>query len=190
MKTKIIFLIFITVFFGYGLVFAHCDTLAGPVVQAARKALETGDVRGVLIWVRQQDEDEVKEAFKKTRVVRELSQESGEFTDNYFFETVVRLHRAAEGAPYTGLQPATSVSLVIVAADETLEKKSAQGLIDEITGLVSSGIGGRFNNLMQKKKHMEDSVEAGREYVKAYIEYTHYIEKMHEAASGSAEARQ
>jgi len=30
---------------------AHCDTLDGPVVLAARKALETGKVNPVLAWV-------------------------------------------------------------------------------------------------------------------------------------------
>ncbi len=186
MKTKITFLLFIMVLLGHSFAFAHCDTLSGPVVQAARQAMETGDVKPVLIWVRQEDEDEVKEAFKQARTVRELSEGGREFADNYFFETVVRLHRAGEGAPYTGLKPNTSVSPVILAADETLERKSADGLIDEITGLVDSGIRERFNNVMQKRKHMDDNLEAGREYVKAYIEYEHYVEKMHEFALGRA----
>jgi hypothetical protein len=32
-------------------VFAHCDTMEGPVIKAARKALETGNINLVLIWV-------------------------------------------------------------------------------------------------------------------------------------------
>jgi hypothetical protein len=39
---------------------AHCDGLDGPVVPAARKALETGDVNLVLIWVQKSDEAEIK----------------------------------------------------------------------------------------------------------------------------------
>ena len=30
---------------------AHCDTLAGPVVGAARKALDSGNVNLILVWV-------------------------------------------------------------------------------------------------------------------------------------------
>jgi hypothetical protein len=37
----------------------------GPVVQAARKALETGEVNLVLIWVQKQDESNIKEALQK-----------------------------------------------------------------------------------------------------------------------------
>ena len=34
---------------------AHCDGLDGPVVKAAQKALESGKVSGVLIWVQKND---------------------------------------------------------------------------------------------------------------------------------------
>ena len=86
-----------------GIVFAHCDGLDGPLVKAAQKALETGDVNLVLIWVQKKDEAEVRQAFQKTLTVRKSSAQAGELADRYFFETVVRLHRAGEGAPYTGL---------------------------------------------------------------------------------------
>lgn len=36
---------------------AHCDSLDGPVVTAARQALETGNVDLVMVWVRPQDGD-------------------------------------------------------------------------------------------------------------------------------------
>jgi hypothetical protein len=53
------------------LVFAHCDGMDGPVVKAAQKALETGNVNLVLIWVQKKDEDEIKKAFQKTLAVRD-----------------------------------------------------------------------------------------------------------------------
>jgi hypothetical protein len=37
---------------------AHCDTPDGLVVAAARKALDTGNVNLVLIWVQKRDEAE------------------------------------------------------------------------------------------------------------------------------------
>jgi len=42
----------------------HCDTRDGPVVRAARVALETGNVNFVLIWVPESAENELKEAGK------------------------------------------------------------------------------------------------------------------------------
>jgi len=75
----------------------------GPVIKAAKQALETGDVNPVLIWVLKKDETEIRNAFQKTLAVRKLSPEAKELADMYFFETLVRIHRAGEGEPYTGL---------------------------------------------------------------------------------------
>ena len=85
---------------------AHCDTLDGPVVTAAKEALDTGDANPVLIWVQEKDEAQIREAFNKTLSVRKLSPETKDLADMYFFETLVRVHRAGEGASYTGLKPA------------------------------------------------------------------------------------
>jgi hypothetical protein len=76
----------------------------------------------VLIWVPEKDEAEITGAFHKTLVVRKLSLEAEELADMYFFETLVRLHRAGEGASYTGLQPAgRDLGPAIPAADKALE---------------------------------------------------------------------
>jgi Family of unknown function (DUF6448) len=82
----------------------HCDGMDGPVVKAAQKALEAGNVNLVLIWVQKADEVEVRKAFDQTITVRKLGPEARALADRYFFETLVRLHRAGEGAPYTGLK--------------------------------------------------------------------------------------
>src|SRR5688572_7912286 len=98
--------------------FAHCDSLDGPVVKAAQKALDTQNVDLVLVWGRPEDESEIRIAFNKTLAVRTLGQMAKELADRYFYETVVRLHRAGEGAPYTGLKPAgRDLGQAIPAAD-------------------------------------------------------------------------
>lgn len=79
---------------------AHCDGLDGPVVTAARKALETGNLRLALVWVRERDEPEITAAFEKTMKVRGLGGDARSLADTYFFETLVRVHRAGEGAAY------------------------------------------------------------------------------------------
>src|SRR4030095_15629864 len=86
---------------------AHCDGLDGPVVKAAQRALETRNPALVLIWVQEKDEPDIRKAFEQTLAVRELSPQARERADRFFFETVVRVHRAGEGAPFTGLKPAS-----------------------------------------------------------------------------------
>jgi len=169
------------------LLFAHCDTLGGPVVQAAKKALESGDVRPVLVWVQKQDEEAITKAFKKTLEVRAIDPRARELADMYFFETLVRIHRAGEGAPYTGLKPAGTEEPAIAAADKAVESGKADPLAHEISAHVSEGITKRFRELMEKKKDMGKSVEAGRAYVAAYVTFIHYVERLYGDAAATAE---
>lgn len=164
---------------------AHCDTLDGPVVKDARAAMEKGDVTPVLKWVRKEDEQQIKKAFEETLGVRRLGKQAKELADMYFFETLVRIHRAAEGAPYTGLKPAGQVEPVVAAADNAIRKGSVDDLSKEVSALVTVGIHQRFERLMKTKKHVEETVPTGREYVEAYVEFVHYVERLHNDALGT-----
>lgn len=103
------------------LAYAHCDTLDGPVVQTARESLEKSDITPVLKWVQVKDEKEIRAAFDKALAVRAMGPEAKELADMYFFETLVRIHRAGEGAPYTGLKPGAAVDPAVALADKALE---------------------------------------------------------------------
>ena len=167
---------------------AHCDGMDGPVVKAARTAIETGNVNAVLIWVQKKDEDEVRKAFKKTLTVRKLSPDAAALADMYFFETIVRLHRTGEGAPYTGLKLAgRDLGPAIPAADKALESGSAEPLLKLLTESVQGGIQEHFKEAMAKKDFSKDDIEAGRASVKAYVEYVHYVERIYQAAKAPAE---
>ena len=164
---------------------AHCDTLDGPVVIAAQKGLEKGDVTPVLKWVKKDQGDEIRAVFKKTMAVRGKSPEAKDLADMYFFETLVRIHRAGEGAPYTGLS-AGPAEPIIVEADRSLEKGSVDHLVKHMTDAVAKGIRQRFQKTLEGKKHAEESIAAGREFVEAYVEFTHYVERLHLDATGQA----
>lgn len=166
--------------------FAHCDTLDGPVVGDARAALDAGNVTPVLKWVRADDVAAITAAFDRTLAVRKLGPEAKTLADMYFFETLVRIHRAGEGAPYTGLKPAGAVEPVIAAADQAIVAGKADPLVAEVTGAVAHGIRARLERVAAARAHMNDSVEAGRAYVAAYVDYVHYIEAVHQAAAGGA----
>ncbi len=163
---------------------AHCDTMNGPVVNTARMALEKGNVTPVLKWVKKDDEDEIKKAFEKTLKVRKEGPDAKELADMYFFETLVRVHRAGEGAPYTGLKPAGEVEPAIAEADRSIETGSVGGLTSILSGAMTKGLKERFERVMETKKHMDESVDAGREYVEAYVTFIHYAEKLHLDISG------
>jgi uncharacterized protein DUF6448 len=162
---------------------AHCDGLDGPVVKAAQRALQTGDLNPVLIWVQPQNEDEIEKAFTDTLAVRKLNPQAEALADRYFFETLVRLHRAGENAPYTGLKPAgRDLGAAIPAADKALEKGSDEALTQLLTDEVREGLNKHFKEVIEKKKYAPSDVAAGREYVEAYVTYIHYVERLHEAA--------
>ncbi|MDT8443908.1 MAG: DUF6448 family protein [Desulfuromonadales bacterium] len=168
------------------LALAHCDTLDGPVVADARIALAKEDVTPVLKWLQAEDEQEVRELFTKTLAVRKLDPKAQELVDTYFFETLVRVHRAGEGAPYTGLKAAGSVEPVIAKADRALEQGSVEELAKAIAAHTEKGIRERFKHALETSKHAQDSVKAGREYVEAYVTYVHYVEGIAQAVHASA----
>jgi hypothetical protein len=164
----------------------HCDTLGGPVVAEARRALEAGDVTPVLKWVKPAGEAEVRAAFARALVVRGLGGEARNLADAYFFETLVRLHRAGEGAPYVGLKPAGEVEPAVALADRALESGSVDALAAALAKQASDGVRQRFERALEARKHADESVAAGREYVEAYVEFTHYAERLHRDATTDA----
>ncbi|MGE5294635.1 MAG: DUF6448 family protein [Solirubrobacterales bacterium] len=165
---------------------AHCDTMEGPVVKTAQAALEKGDVTPVLKWVKPQYEAAIREAFRKTLAVRGMGKDARDLADMYFFETLVRLHREGEGAPYTGLKPGKAAEPIVVASDKALDAGSVDGLSQEVSRLVDQGIRHRFAETLEKKRHADESVQAGREFVQSYVEFTHYVERLHLDATTSA----
>ena len=165
----------------------HCDTLDGPVVALARKALEERNVNHVLPWVRAQDEPEVRRAFEHAQAVRELGPKARDLADRHFFETVVRIHRTGEGEGFTGLKPAgLDLGPAIPAADRALETGSPDELLKLLVDALTAGVRARFHEAAHKKEYDPNDVAGGRRYVEAYVTYAHYVETLWVAASGEA----
>ena len=165
---------------------AHCDTLDGPVVSAARKALDSGNVNLVLVWVQPGDEAEIRDAFQKARNVRKAGGEAKQLADTWFFETLVRVHRLGEGAPYTGLKPAGKVEPPVAAADKAIATGQLAPLGRLVSERMEKGLHTHFDEVIAKKRYAPDDVEAGRAYSKAYIEFVHYAERLYGAAESLA----
>ena len=166
----------------------HCDTMNGPVVADARKAFAAGDVTGVLKWVKPENEAEIIAAFKQALTVRKQGKTAKELADKSFFETLVRLHRAGEGAPYTGLK-STPVEPIIAKTDAALAGGSVDEVVKLLQDALADGVRHRFERAEATAKEQDKDVASGREYVEAYVEFTHYVERLHSAieAAGGAE---
>ena len=161
---------------------AHCDGLDGPVVKAAQRALETRNPALVLIWVQEQNEPEIRKAFKQTLAVRALSSQARELADRFFFETLVRVHRAGEGAPFTGLKPAgRDLGPAIPAADEAVRVGSVEPVRHLLTVAIQERLRQQFGEVMATKTFDPEDVAAGRAYVKAYVEFIHFVELLYDS---------
>jgi len=164
-----------------GTALAHCDALDGPVVRAARSALAARNVTPVLRLVRPADEAEVKAAFVRTLEVRGLGGSAEALADTWFFETLVRIHRNGEGAPFEGLKPAGHIEPVLVLADDALDRGSADTFVATLTSEIRTTLMERFQRARDAKARANDSVQAGRDFVEAYVQYLHYVEALHNA---------
>ena len=185
---EIIFLLSFILLFSTSIT-AHCDSMEGPVVKASIKALETGNINYILIWVRSEDEKDINKMFDKVNKVRALGPEAKELADMYFFETVVRVHRMGEGVGYTGLKPAGfKPEEGIEAADIAIEKNSVESILSHLDEKYHSKVNELFNDLQSKKNYDLNNVKAGREYVESYVIFIHYIEGLFNGEENKSEA--
>lgn len=169
---------------GAGNAFAHCDTLDGPVVKDGREALAVREVTPVLKWVSKDEEPNIEAVFKHTLAVRQLGDEASDLAEAYFLETLVRIHRQGEGAPYTGLKPAGEVDPAVALADEALAKGSVDRLSSVLANALKVGLSEKFDAVYAASQQADQSVEKGREYVEAYVLYTHFVEGIHNIIQG------
>jgi len=187
--------LFILVFFASflcpcNLLLGHCDTMDGPVIADAKKAIDQNNVNYVLIWVSPETEQELRDVFALSMKVRSLNQDAQALADRYFFETLVRIHRSGEGVPYTGVKPSgTPIDEKILAADKSIDL----GNLSPLTGLVPEAkmpeLRKRFDRVMSLKNFDVNDVAAGRKYVEAYVQFFHFSGgEAEEHAHGHGEA--
>jgi hypothetical protein len=174
-------------------VIGHCDTLDGPLVGRARQALDSNNVNLVLPWVRAEDEPQIRQVFDHVQDVRALGLQARALADQHFFETLVRVHRAGEGAPFTGLKPAgLDLGPAVPAADRSLETGAVDAVLQLLLDAVREGVHTRFQTALRQRACNPDDVPAGRQYVAAYVAYVHCVEKVwravHPAAAPGAAA--
>lgn len=165
----------------------HCDSMDGPVVVAARQALDEGDVEMILPYVKRSAEDEVRTAYEKCVSARGLGDAAREVADLYFFETVVRLHREGEGASFDGLKPAgLDVGPVIPVAEKAIMSGSPDELEQLLCGIVREQVRERLGEVMHLKDHAGHGVEYARAYVEAMLGLQVWSHKLYNSTKSAA----
>lgn len=149
----------------------HCDAMDGPVVKAALAALAASDVRVVLPFVDEAGEAEVRALFDEVSAVRPQGGIAGEIAERLFLETVVRLHRATEGAPFTGLKPAgLDHGPVIPVAERAIATGSPEELVHELSRRLEDEVKARLDNVMALKARSDEGLREARRYASAMLE--------------------
>ena len=166
---------------------AHCDSFDGPALKDAEKALETNNVDLILKWINADMEDEVVPLFHKTYSLRNGDKEIYEIVKKHFYETFVRLHREMEGATFTGLKPAGSVAPITMMSDKALETGDFDSLLKALNNHINGVLQEKFDNTEALYKVKDNSVEEGRKYVEAYVDYTHSVEAVHDILLGGGD---
>lgn len=170
---------------GFPALLAHCDTINGPVAADARAALAKQDVTPVLKWVPASDETAVRAEFEKALSSRcDTCPYPREAAELAFIEEVVKRHRHAEGESFTGLKPAGAVDPEVKMADLALQTGQIDPLIEDLSLHVAGLLRERFARVTAAKAASETSVEAGRAYVAAYVEYVRSVEALHNLLEG------
>jgi len=152
--------------------FAHCDTMDGPLIADAIKAMAQNNVNYALKWVPATNESEIRDAFSLVMKVKDLSSEAKELSEKYFFDILVRIHRAGEGVPFTGVKPTgTPIDEKVLAADKSIEIGNLTPLEGRISKEDMPELTKRFEKVMSLKNFDVNNVKAGREYIEAYVQF-------------------
>lgn len=167
-------------------VFAHCDSYDGPVIQDAMKALEQNKVELVFKWISEEQEEEISGLFHKTLQYQQKDREVYQLLEKHFLETLVRLHREGEGAPYTGLKPAGTTAPIIGMTDKALKDGDPETLFSNLGGHIEKVIREKYEKALQLSQVQNESVKQGRAYVAAYVDYTHTVEALHDIVEQTA----
>ena len=166
---------------------AHCDSYDGPTIKDGLKALETNNVNLILKWIDKDQEAEVVSLFHKTYSLKNGDPEIYSIVEKHFLETLVRLHRETEGAPFTGLKPAESTSTIVQLSDNSLYNSNLDNLLSKLNGHINQVIQEKYRKASELHKTKDVSAELGREYVEAYVDYTHTVEALHDIIEHGAE---
>jgi hypothetical protein len=160
----------------------HCDSLDGPVVTAARDAFVAGDVDLILPYVPADAEAEIREAFTRVLPLHTADGPGADVARQWFYETVVRVHRAGEHAAYTGLKPAgLDVGPVIPLAEKATETGDVEEVYRLLAADLHTELTRRLDQVIRLATGKDASLPAARAHVHAMLGFQVYANHVHRA---------
>lgn len=173
---------------------AHCDGEDGPVAKAVYKALETGNLNLVLPYAPASAEAELKTTFAGARKARALGPDARKVADRLFLETAIRLHRAGEGATFTGVKAAgIDYGPMIPAAEQAIESGDLQAVKAVVLKEIDHVLGERLVHLRKLREVSSEpadysQVAAARERVSAELGFIIFAEGIYQVVLGKGPA--
>jgi len=163
----------------------HYDARNGPVMKAAKMALETGNVNYVLIWVPEESENQLKNLLEKTFCKRRAQKDVHDVTIDWYFQMVSRLHRSGERVLYTCMKPdGLDESPIVPKVERAIEIGDVEEIIGGIPNTKEGDLRQRFRHVMNKRNYDVNNIAAGRAYVSAFIDFIVYVHNLYTSIPG------
>jgi hypothetical protein len=191
-KFKVIGISFLTagLLFGAQAAYSHCDSVDGPVAKAVEMALASGNLYPVLAYAPATAEPELRSSFDQALRVRTMGPEARVLADRSFLETAIRLHRAGEGAPFTGVKPAgIDYGPAIPAAERAVETGDLSTLRTVLVEEIDRALQERLAHVRETQNAAREPQSAGdvaaaRERIRAELGFVTFAESLRQAALG------
>ncbi len=161
---------------------AHCDRVNGPVAKSARQALKTGQFKPVAIWIGEEQEAALQDRFESSLKAYRAGGPGKKVAKSYFMSEAIRLHRAAEGMPFTGLKPASELPIDLKLAEKARETGDVQPVVDLLSSELEQKVKKWFKTSREARRQWEQqqNVETGRKWADAYVKYIIYVHKLYQ----------
>jgi hypothetical protein len=101
----------------------------------------------------------------------------------------VRLHRAGEGAAYTGLREEAVTDPALLAADAVLEGDDLNAVYNVLDEAMRTGVAARYVAVQEAREHAAHAktVAADRERVEAELGFEKYVYGIYKAATSEVQ---
>ena len=76
---------------------------------------------------------------------------------------------------------------MVAMADKALDDASMLEMTKALNNHMAAALEEKFKKALKAKKNKDTSVEAGREFVEAYVTYMHYLESIHAAIAATGD---
>jgi hypothetical protein len=90
------------------------------------------------------------------------------------------VRRAVHRAQPAGWEPAA----LVAAADRVLEDGQIGALADSVTAHIGRALRDKYGRVKALEGFAAADVDAARRYVAAYVDYTHFLERLHHQLHG------